>query len=112
MAWGLNANVNLAYVNQYVGARLQQLRQCLEDLNDFNTNALVPNGGATYLTGLGMTSGDATQMIACIGDMVELYQVYYGNAYIASGGVITNSVGNGHNFDLNTKLGAGISVHG
>ena len=110
MAWGLNATANLASVNQYVGARLANLRQALEDLNDFNANALVPNGGATYLTGMGMSSGDANQFVACIGDMVSLYAVYYGTATIASGGAITTGA-SGHNFDLNTKLGAGISVH-
>jgi hypothetical protein len=114
MAWGQNATVSLAYINSYVGTRIAQLRQALEDLNDFNTYYLTPIGGATGLEAapISMAAGDATQLAACIGDIVSLYSVYFGNASIAANGTITLSPGTGHNFDLNTKLGAGIAIHG
>lgn len=110
MAWGKNANVNKQYIDTFIGNNLAALRQALENLNDFNMYGLTPEGGQTWLTGLGYTSGDASQLAAATGDMVSLYSVYFGNATIASGGAITVSSGTGHNFDLNAKLGAGIAV--
>jgi hypothetical protein len=110
-AWGPNANLNANALNNWL-ARMQQVQAALEDFNDFNSGWLASNGAAVLEAApFSYSTTDAGSLVSAMGDMASLYSVANGNSTIASGGAVTVSAGNGHNFWAFAKLGIGFSPH-
>jgi len=117
MAWGQNSLLTAASLNGYVGSRLQQIMQALEDLNDLNNGWLASNGSAGVQAlpaaagGSQISAGDAATMISAVGDMSSLWSVFYGNASISVNGTITKAASTGHDFSAFAKQGSGFAPH-
>jgi hypothetical protein len=77
MAAGIQASV--AQVNATVGGFATQLRTTFGQIQNFQA-WLAASGGASELTGLGFTAGDAATVVSTIGNLNTLASVYQGTA--------------------------------
>jgi multidrug resistance efflux pump len=69
----------VASVNSQAGAMAVSLRTLMQQIQNFEA-WLSAYGGATALTALGFTSGDAATIVSTIGNLNTLASIYAGTA--------------------------------
>lgn len=70
---------SMVQVNATVGGFATQLRSLFQGIQNFQA-WLSAAGGATELTGLGFTTGDAATIVSTVGNMNTLANIYAGTA--------------------------------